>query len=168
MYKGTVAPGNAVGASATTDAQGNATITLDAEELETGTYVLYEVKTPSSAYMEPVRETFTITVSAQIDEPVSNDQTHTITTNTHYTATVEGSATKFFELTNTHSTGTLTIEKRIYIDDESKIPAETVISYGSSAAEKVTFEDSDFTKSGDYYVARGADFRPEPPALHHF
>ena len=153
VYKGTVAPGNAVGASATTDADGDATITLDAEDLETGTYVLYEVKTPGSAYTQHVSETFTITVSAQTGETVSNDQ-HTITTNTHYTATVDGSATKSFALTNTHSTGTLTIEKQIHIDDKSKIPDETVIFYGSSDNEKVTFAKDEFEWNEDgYYVA---------------
>ena len=131
----------------TTVADNTVTITLTAPAA--GEYVLREIQTPDG-YTTHADLPFTITQTPTGDYQYNPSTGHYEKT---YTAAVSG--TDFVNgavtVTNVHEKGTLTIEKRIYIDDESKIP-KTVISYGSGDNEKVTFNRFSWNEDG-YYVA---------------
>ncbi|MDD3346345.1 SpaA isopeptide-forming pilin-related protein, partial [Oscillibacter sp.] len=156
VYEGAVADNVKVGSPAATDASGNATITLNAKDLKDGAYTLYEETTPSAAYPTHESKTFTVDASAKSTETSDN---YTITTNTHYSATISGlsgnGGSYTVDVTNQHAKGTLSIEKRYFIDDATKIPATTTVSYGTGAGQSVSFAKADFTYNavGGYYSA---------------
>ena len=132
----------------TTVADNTVTITLTAPAA--GEYVLREIQTPDG-YTTHADLPFTITQTPTGDYQYNPSTGHYEKT---YTAAVSG--TDFVNgavtVTNVHEKGTLTIEKRIYIDDANKIPDKTVIFYGSSDNEKVTFNRFSWNEGG-YYVA---------------